>query len=249
MDRAVQKRIIEDVKKYRINRVKIGGGEPTLNPDFFDFCKELSQNTRFLSVVTNAQWRDATMIKYLIESKLSMIEVSVDAGGKSVYESSRVGADYDLLQNNLRELIAYRNKMKSKTLIKIRLMLRPSTMHLERTESELWKNCSDAVLPQYIMKSPESDYESDVFISYNSQNNIIPRCTVPFKDLQVRVNGDVPYCQILGSKLNKQDRMIAGNLLKTDISAIWNKEIKKFRDEHRNRQHNLTEICRSCKGS
>ncbi len=249
MSEEVQQKIINNVKTNSINRIRIGGGEPTLHPNFSNFCRELSKHTKFLSVVSNGQWVEIDTVKKLIDANFSMIEISVDAGGKELYESSRMGASFERLQKNLLDLREYKKAAGSKTMIKLRLMLRPSTKEREVAEIKQWKNYCDTVLPQFVMKHPDSNYDSDIFMPYHRYKNTIPRCTMPFKDLQIRVNGNIPYCQVLGSKIQDSEKLIAGNILSSTINEVWNTEIKKFRNEHRKKIHQLTKVCKGCKGT
>ncbi len=82
--------LIRQLTKYQINRIRIGGGEPTLHPDLFPMLKELSTKTRFLNVITNAQWRDSYMAQKLISSGADLIEISIDALASRAAKLSKI---------------------------------------------------------------------------------------------------------------------------------------------------------------
>lgn len=239
--------LLKQLEKSGINRVRIGGGEPTLHPKFASIMKDLADRTKFLSVVTNGQWKDPAFAEQLIRSGLGFIEVSVDAGGAKVYEKSRPNASYKRLLTNLRMLCEARDKLHSKAIIKVRLMLRPSTMHLEREETRMLKRYCDCVHPQWLMKHPESDYDDDVFMQHSIAGHVIPVCSVPYRDLQVRPDGRIPLCPAKGCSIYLEKQQFIGDICENSLLDIWNgKEMKEIRMAHRTRKGEVLQECLGC---
>ena len=241
--------LISNLKKGNINRIIIVGGEPTLHPNFNHFVKEIRKYTKYLSIVTNAQWKNADIARTLINTPFNLVEVSMDAGGKEVYEKSRIGADYELFKSNLKILKDLNDSLQKKVLINMRLMIRPSTRIYLKEEEKKWKKYCNVVMPQNIYSIPETLYEDDVYIPTQQVKNDYPKCTLPFKELLVKLNGDIPYCQVTGSTISKK-RFIAGNLLNKTISEIWNNDVGLMRNAHRKRCFDFfaTEYCKGCSG-
>jgi len=187
------------------------------------------------------------MEENLLGCGLNLIEVSVDAGGAKVYEASRKNASYKLLLENLRGLRKLRDRRKSNTLIKIRLMLRPSTRTLEKRETDFWQHYADIVMPQWLLKHPESDYAEDVFIQESVAENRIPQCTVLFRDLQVRPDGTIPLCPAKGCTIMSQDRIFLGDLRHDNLVDLWNSPLMRdMRDAHRQRRVKKLALCHNC---
>ncbi|MCK9309080.1 MAG: radical SAM protein [Candidatus Cloacimonetes bacterium] len=239
--------LLKQLEQSKINRVRIGGGEPTLHPKFASITKELAQRTKFLSIVTNGQWKEPDMAEQLIKSGLDFIEISVDAGGAEVYERSRGNASYKLLMTNLANLRFQRDKLKSKAIIKVRLMLRPSTMHLEREESrKLLKYC-DCVHPQWLLQHPESDYKEDVFMQRSIAQNVIPVCSVPFRDLQLRPDGKIPLCPAKGCSIYPENQQFIGDICTDSLLDVWNGgQMSQIRKAHRSRTGDVLQECLGC---
>jgi MoaA/NifB/PqqE/SkfB family radical SAM enzyme len=249
MGELVFEQLIENLKKESINRIRIGGGEPTLHPHFNIFMTEIRKYTKFLSIVTNAQWIRPDIKETLIDVPFDLIEVSMDAGGKEVYESSRVGANFELFESNLCDLKKLKDKSRKKILINMRLMVRPSKIKTIDNETIKWKRYCDSVMPQIITNIPETDYFEDVFIPSQREGCVVPKCTLPFKDLLVKSSGEIPYCQVTGNTIYRK-RLIAGNISNDSISTIWNEKIKSMRTAHRMRIFDSfeTEYCKGCSG-
>ncbi len=239
--------LLENLRAAKINRVRIGGGEPMLHPNCAEMLSKLAPLTRYLSVITNGQWQDPHHINEILLSGVNLIEISIDAGGAKVYEASRKKASYLRLIRNLRHMRALRDRLNSKTLIKARLMLRPSTRHLERSETLFWKRYADTVLPQLLLKHPDSDYDTDVFYAPVYDQNTAPVCTLPFKDLEVRPDGRVPICPAKGCAIDPAKQQFLGHICQDALLDIWNgPEFKAMRLAHRTRAGDILEDCKGC---
>ena len=59
--------LIARLAAVRCPRIRVGGGEPTVHPEFDRFSKRLAECTPFLSIVTNGQWRTGKTIETLLE--------------------------------------------------------------------------------------------------------------------------------------------------------------------------------------
>ncbi len=239
--------LLKQVERSKINRVRIGGGEPTLHPKFAYIMRELSKRTKFLSLVTNGQWKDPAYAEILLRTGVDFIEVSLDAGGAEVYEKARPGANYKRLLDNLKALQRTRDILGCDVIIKVRLMLRPSTMHLEHEETKRLKRYCDCVHPQWLLKHPESDYDDDVFMQRSIAAHEIPVCSVPYRDLQVRPDGRIPLCPAKGCSIHTEKQQFIGDICGDSLLDIWNgKEMKEIRLAHRTRKGEVLQECLGC---
>lgn len=248
MSREVTDAICASTRSFRVDRIRIGGGEPTLHPRFAEISAQLSKSGKMFSIVTNGQWRKPGIVEALV-ANYHLIEISIDAGGAKVYEASRPGSDHDRLMMNLERLRQLRGTSKRLPHLNIRLMVRPSTEVFRNEEVRLWSTYADTVMPQYVMKDPETSYSEDMYFPKQVEANSFPRCTLPFKDLQIRVNGDVPMCQITGSTKIPGKKRIIGNILRTPLPELWaSEELRRIRSAHRRRHASDMEVCRGCRG-
>ncbi|NLN85529.1 MAG: radical SAM protein [Candidatus Cloacimonetes bacterium] len=239
--------LLQNLRAAKINRVRVGGGEPMLHPKCAEMLTKLKPLTKYLSIITNGQWKDPHDIDEVLLSGVDLIEVSVDAGGAKIYEASRQNASYTRLLKNIRHLRQLRDRLRNGTLIRVRLMLRPSTRHLERWETAFWKRYADAVLPQFLLKHPDSDYDDDVFHSKVYDENTAPVCTLPFKDLQIRPDGRIPLCPAKGCSLDPAKRSFLGHVCHDSLIDIWNgPDFKAMRLAQRSRQGKILEGCKGC---
>ena len=248
MNDEVFEAVVADLAQHPADRVRVCGGEPTLHPSFARFAASLAPHTKFLSVVTNGQWRNPEVADVLLQW-FDLIEVSVDAGGPEQYEEARAGASFGLLRSNLELLRRRRAETGSDAAINIRLMIRPSTNSDEDSERELWTEFGDSVMLQYIIDQRADGTSTDVFVPIQLQQRAIPRCTMPFKDLAIRSDGSVPVCHVNGTSLDPGERIILGNVLTSALHDMWsNATMTAVRSAHRSRDASALKFCRGCSG-
>ncbi len=244
----VLEKIIESLSNQPVDKIIIGGGEPTLHPKFDAFTRQLKDCTKFLSVVTNGQWTDVRITDALADGTFDLVEVSVDAGGKEEYEKARPGAHYDRLLDNLRMLDLVKRESRSETIIGIRLMVRPSKRKNERQYLRALKQYCDTIFPQYISNPAGMERLDDVYLSVHETKNDFPRCTYPSRALQIKSDGTVPLCSFLGHA-SPANRILLGNIREQSLQSLWRSPIlAEYRDAQRRRDPERMPACRGCLG-
>lgn len=250
MSDEVFNRIIEDLKEIKPNRIQlIGNGESTIHPKFSEMITRLAKTKCYISVVTNGQWISDKVPYKIIESGLDLVEFSIDAGGKEGYERSRINGDYDKLLKNVILLKKLRDEAGSKMIINIRMMVRPSQKEIYKEEMKFWAQHADRVMPQYLMKINNTDYNEDIFIPVQRQNNDFPKCSMPFKHFEIKWTGEVLMCYYTLFQMGPPG-LVLGNVAKTSLKELWNSEImRQYRAAHRNRNTEKMPACKGCPGT
>jgi MoaA/NifB/PqqE/SkfB family radical SAM enzyme len=250
MSDIVFNKIIIDLIKMKPNRVQlVGNGELTLHPNFGAYISRISQTGKYISIVTNGQWKMKFVAERILNAKIDLLEISIDAGGKEKYEYSRVHGSYDILISNLRHLKILKEHLKSKTLINIRLMVRPSQKKSYRKEISFWKKYADSVIPQFISKINNTEYNQDVFIPVQNSLGSFPKRSLPFKHMEIKYTGEVLMCYYSFFQMGSPGLKI-GNVLDSSINELWNSKIMKdYRNAHRLRIKENMPVCQGCPGT
>ncbi|MCB2204554.1 radical SAM protein [bacterium] len=240
--------IVASLSRQPVDKIMIGGGEPTLHPEFSSYARRLRQSAKFLSVVTNGQWTDDRVTHTLAEGTFDLVEVSVDAGGKEEYERTRKGGKYHRLLGNLDALMRIKRESRSRTIIGIRLMIRPTMRKAERQYLQAWKPYCDTILPQYISTPAGMGELDDAYLSVHQHNNDFPRCTYPSRALQIKSDGTVPLCSFKGHAA-PADRILLGDIREHSIQLLWKHPLLlQYRAAHRSRDTQRMPACRGCPG-
>jgi len=242
-------RLFQNIKEMNVNRVIVGGGEPTLHSEFACFTSKLAKSAKFLSIVTSGQWIRKEIPYEMLKAPFDLIEISVDAGSKENYEKSRRGASFDKLFNNLKLLLNAKKKLDASSLINIRLMLRPSQKIIKKQQIKYWSQFADIIMPQYIVKIKYVDYFEDIYFPIQHKTQAYPKCSILFKEMTVQWNGDIPLCGRSGNQIDSSLRFIVDNINENSISNIWNgKVFRQYRHGHKKRELDKIQACKGCEG-
>ena len=250
MEDKVFDRVIQGILDMNINRIHIRGwGEPTQHPRFADYVARLAKAAKYLDIVTNGQWKDDKVITNLLSAPVHRIDVSVDLGGRQVYETSRRGASYELVLHNLKSLKLIRDHMKSKSTVIVRSMFRPSQADALEKEKALMREFADAVLPAPIFrKTRERNAEQpdeDIYTLTAVQDEY-PRCHFPLNQLYVSYDGTIPMCDNL-ILTHDQGIINVGNVLEKPLQEIWSSDrLRSLRLAHKRNVIPGRTICRGC---
>lgn len=250
MDNDVFTKVISDLSEIRTNRIQIvGNGESTLHPQFGKYISQLAKTGKYISLVTNGQWTRDSVSDEICNASIDLVDFSIDAGGKEGYEKSRINGRYETVLSNVISLKEKIKQKKVRTIINIRVMTRPSQMPLFEKEKLFWKKYADRVMPQYVTKINNTTYEEDVFIPIQNKNKTYPKCSMPFKHIEVKWNGDILMCYYTVYQL-RYPGLKMGNVLEQSILKLWNCQImREYREAHRNCVENKMPVCLGCPGT
>lgn len=251
MNESTFNQVMKNIHSFKFKkRIQlVGNGESTIHPNFEDILNQLTQSGNYISIVTNGNWIRDDIAEIILNSKIDLIEFSIDAGGKDFYEKSRLQGDYNLLLKNVQKTFSLKQKLKSKTLINIRSLLRPSQINQFESEKKFWGKFSDRVMPQYLLKINNTEYNEDLFIPAQQKDDSYPKCSLPFKHMEVKNNGDVLMCYYSLYQLEPAGLPL-GNINSSGLNELWNCQImKNYRKAHRMRNENLMPVCKGCPGT
>ena len=107
--------IFERVKDYALVVSIYNHGEPFLNPDVFDIIEHTASNNVATNASSNLNWPRPIDVKDIVNSGLEYLTVSLDGVSQDVYSKYRVKGNVDEVFENMRNLLAARKLLKSKT--------------------------------------------------------------------------------------------------------------------------------------
>ncbi len=241
--------LVRQLAQTPVNKLHIGGGEPTMHPQFGGCVRELSRCARFMNIVTNGQWTRDDVFETLASGVFDLIEISVDAGGREAYERSRMGARFDLLVDNIHRLRQALRAHGAETILGIRVMIRPSTSVEERRHLREWGHLCDVIFPLYVSQPARLPEVPDVFRSVHVVDRSIPRCTHPGRALQIKADGSVPLCCVNGHAAGPE-RIVLGDIREHSLAELWrHPTLVQYRSAHRSRHDHLMPLCHGCPGA
>jgi len=121
IDRSLLEPCLDGLKEYSSSVKHIclcDYGEPLLYKEIFYVISRVHQICPDASIyfATNGTLLSKDMIESILDSSVTFISISLDAGTKETYEKIRIGADFNQVLDNIRMLVKMRNMRKKKLL-------------------------------------------------------------------------------------------------------------------------------------
>ncbi len=109
------KKIIDETHKYLLNLFLYFQGEPFIYGNIFDMIKYASDKNIYTATSTNGHFLSKENAKKIVESKLDKLIISVDGTTQEVYEKYRISGNLEKVIEGIKNLIATKKELKSKT--------------------------------------------------------------------------------------------------------------------------------------
>jgi radical SAM protein with 4Fe4S-binding SPASM domain len=233
MDLALFKKIVDECAELGITHVRVHNyGEPFLD-------KQLVEKVRYakdkgiaeVGMISNGSLITEEIARGMIEAGLDAINISVDASGKEVFESTRLNLDYDTVIGNIRTLARLRNES-GRTHPKLILsFVRQNNSADEQRFIEEWRQIADKI------------HITDLHNwagTLNTKSDVRYPCYRLWQTFTVLWDGRVSLCCA-----DFDGRNVLGDLRTSTIKDIWNAPAyRSVRRQHL--ESGGPEICRSC---
>jgi len=167
----------------------------------------------------------------MIDAGLDAINISVDASGKEVFESTRVGLKYDKVIGNIQRLVRLRADSGKRRPKLILSFVRQNNSADEQAFIEHWRAIADKI------------HVTDLHNwagTLNKESDVNYPCYRPWLTFTVLWDGRVSLCCA-----DFDGKTILGDLNTHSIAEIWNAE--PYRDVRRQHlESGGPDICRAC---
>lgn len=233
MDMDLYQKVVDECAALGIKHVRVHNyGEPFLDRQLVEkvrYAKE--RGIAEVGMISNGSLIDETVARGMIEAGLDAINISVDAGGKEVFESTRVNLEYDTVIGNIKTLVRLRKEL-GRTHPKLILsFVRQSNSADEQAFIREWTGVADKI------------HITDL---HNWAGTLSPRSDVKFPcyrlwlTFTVLWDGRVSLCCA-----DFDGRHVLGDLRTSTIAQVWNSPAyRAVRRQHL--KSGGPEICRSC---
>lgn len=223
-------------------------GEPLLNsnlPEMIRMAKEIGAIDVIMN--TNGTMLTEELSEKILSAGIDKVLFSFDSPYAEKYESTRVGASYDRVLDNIKRFVKIRNEKKAYgTLVRVGMVITEDVLMGETEDFfELFKNIADVVSYNSVHKEVEVNDAGDYLDTDGKKHNVEER---KFADSQlwqrmtINWNGEAEICCE-----NYKQEWTLGNVYKKTVHEIWTGEqFQKVRDAHRKGEWWRIPQCRKC---
>ncbi|HDP95942.1 MAG TPA: radical SAM protein [Candidatus Aminicenantes bacterium] len=217
MEWDVFRKVIDEAREFVFDLTLNHRGESLLHPDAVEMIRYAAERIRFTKLHTNGVLLNRDMSAGLVESGLKRLSLSFDGFVKQDYEKNRVGADFDQVVDNIRDLLEIRRDKGRRT-------PRIAIEVIEFNESQMAKQKRERFLSEFkalgldelVIKKP---HNWAGYLKTHSRRRGYAPCTFLWSSMLVLWNGDISPCS--------QDffaRYVLGNVRDKSLREIWNDE-------------------------
>jgi radical SAM protein with 4Fe4S-binding SPASM domain len=233
MDMDLFKKVVDECADLGITHVRVHNyGEPFLDKQLVEKVRYAkSRGIAEVGMISNGSLIDEPIAQGMIDAGLDAINISVDASGKEVFESTRLNLEYDVVIRNIETLVRLR---KASGRVRPKLILsfvRQNNSADEHDFIEHWRTIADKV------------HITDLHNwagTLNATSDVNYPCYRMWQTFTVLWDGRVSLCCA-----DFDGRHILGDLRTSTIADIWNgPAYREVRRQHL--ESGGPEICRSC---
>ena len=227
------KKIVDEAAELGITHVRVHNyGEPFVDRQLVEKVRYAKQRgIKEVGMISNGSLINEDVARGMIEAGLDAINISVDASGKEVFESTRIGLKYDKVIANIERIVRIRAELGKKRPKLILSFVRQNNSTDEQAFIEHWRNIADKV------------HVTDLHNwggTLNHESDVNYPCYRPWLTFTVLWDGRVSLCCA-----DFDGKTILGDMNTSSIQEIWNAEpYRNVRREHL--ESGGPDVCRSC---
>ncbi len=236
-----------ECKKFKVPAIIIGlGSEVLMYKGIKDVVKKVME-AKFLDVIfsTNATLLNEEMSKFLIESGVTRVVISLDAAKNETYKIIRSKDELEKVETNVKRLVELKKEYNTKLpVVRLSFVVQKENINEIQKFKEKWSDVVDYIdIQEQIDFEPVKEIEKwDIEKNFDLGEKSImdSNCSYPFNSLHLYADGEIrPCCNFYGLGLP------LGNINDTSLEEVWNGEkIKKIRDGLL--QNRPNRVCREC---
>jgi len=218
-------------------------GEPLLNDNIFamiQYAKKLDLHT---SLQTNGMLLDETISQVLLNSRLDLITISIDALSTDVYNKIRKGGDLQLVVQNVKRLLALKENLKSNLSIAVQIIPMKENMDELEKFKAYWKGYRRLYVRTKPFSTRSGLLENNFLLQKeNSRGVSRTRCSRLWNTMFIYADGTVVPC--CNDFLCKNP---LGDLMSQSVAEVWNgKAFMDLRQKHARREFDDIPLCKNC---
>jgi MoaA/NifB/PqqE/SkfB family radical SAM enzyme len=227
------RKVVDECAELGITHVRVHNyGEPFVDRQLVEKVRYAkSRGIREVGMISNGSLITEPVARGMIEAGLDAINISVDASGREVFESTRVGLKYDKVIGNIERLVRLRSEMGRRRPKLILSFVRQNNSADEQAFIEHWRRIADKI------------HVTDLHNwagTLNTESDVNYPCYRPWLTFTVLWDGRVSLCCA-----DFDGRTILGDLNTSSISEVWNAE-PYMRARRLHLESGGPDICRSC---
>jgi MoaA/NifB/PqqE/SkfB family radical SAM enzyme len=233
MSMELYRKVVDECAELGITHVRMHNyGEAFLDRTLVEKIRYAKQKgIKEVGLISNGSLITDRVAQGIVDAGLDAINISVDASGREVFDSTRIGLNYDKVIANIERLVRIRAEAGKRRPKLILSFVRQNNSVDEQAFIEHWRHIADKI------------HITDLHNwggTLNAESDVNYPCYRPWLTFTVLWDGRVSLCCA-----DFDGRTILGDLNASTIRDVWNNEAyRTARRQHLD--HGGPEVCQSC---
>lgn len=247
LNTGLHKKLINEVAEESKGHCKYlrytGQGEPLLHPNFVEMIEYASKHSGVsINVTTNGMLLTEKRAKALLEARVDVFDVSIDANTSETYAAIRKKGDLSIIRQNVLRLIELIKKGEYKTRLVVSFVEQPLNKHESADFKRYWDEAgADYVVIRRLHSCAGLKRKVAEFMLNQIKRDRRP-CLYPWERLVLSPTGQVGFCPD-----DWKYRSKIAYLKDITIREIWQGEFMKgLRDAHLQKDFSNYSFCGQC---
>ena len=226
-------RIVDECAELGITHIRVHNyGEPFVDRRLVEKVRYAKQKgIQEVGMISNGSLITEVVARGMIDAGLDALNISIDASGKEVFESTRIGLKYDKVIANVERLVRLRAESGKRRPKLILSFVRQNNSADEQAFIEHWRKVADKI------------HITDLHNwggTLHQQSDVNYPCYRPWLTFTVLWDGRVSLCCA-----DFDGHTILGDMNSSSIKEIWNNDLyRQVRREHL--ESGGPDVCRAC---
>ncbi len=248
LDVNLHKKLIDDIAQDSNNICQYirytANGETLLHPNFDEIILYAGKysNTR-INVTTNGNLLTNSKINILLEAKVDVIDISIDAFLEETYSKIRINGKLEIVKQNIKNLIKKIKETNSQTKIVVSFVNQPKNIQEAESFKKYWEEQgANFVVIRNLHSSAGSKKNISKKMKDLSQTTFRKPCLYPWERLTLTPDGKLAFCPadwVHGSHFI--------DFKTTSIKEAWqSKFMQELREAHLKNDFKNFSFCENC---
>lgn len=244
LDFELIQKMVQEVKEYGKGCTQqiryTAEGEPMLHTKIFEILKYTVDNAdTFVSLTTNGSLLTDSNVEKLLDTGLSMIDISLDAYSKEVYEKVRVGGDFDKVRNGVLQLLKRKKERDSKIRVVVSFVKQPLNETEVKSFKDFWEEAGvDYVIIRDLHTAGGTHLENKIISDLQERKP----CVYPWERITLGATGKLDFCPVGWS-----GKSVIMDYRECTIHELWHSEFyENLRKSHLTNCFKSGHACLDC---
>ncbi|MCB0403333.1 MAG: radical SAM protein [Bdellovibrionales bacterium] len=248
LDPELNKKMVDEVREFGGNRTQYirytSNGEPLAHRNIFEMLAYAAAHSGVqVTLTTNGKVLNAKRVEALLQTKISMVDISLDAFHADTYSKIRVGGDLNEVRANVLRLLERRDQTGSSLRVVLSFVEQPQNLGESAPFEEFWKSKgANFVVIRRLHSAAGANMSIASNIWQHADSGDRKPCVYPWERIVLKASGHIGFCP-----QDWEEGSAIADYRTSTIRQVWQGETyRRLREAHLKNEYGCHNFCGKC---